>query len=55
MAWLEVARWGIWRLVDGATGGCYIAQLEVASRAPERWERWERVPSQFRILPANFG
>ena len=25
------------------------------ARAPERWERWERVPSQFEILAATFG
>ena len=24
-------------------------------RASERWERWERVPSQFEILAATFG
>ena len=26
-----------------------------STRAPERWERWERVPSQFEILAATFG
>ena len=26
-----------------------------AGRAPERWERWKRVPSQFEILAATFG
>ena len=25
------------------------------NRATERWERWERVPSQFEILAATFG
>ena len=24
-------------------------------RAPERWERWDHVPSQFVILAATFG
>ena len=28
---------------------------KVDYRAPERWERWERVPSQFEILEATFG
>ena len=28
---------------------------EVTLRAPEIWERWERVPSQFEILAATFG
>ena len=27
----------------------------ITVRAPERWERWERVPSQFEILAATFG
>ena len=27
----------------------------VPGRAPERWERWECVPSQFVILAATFG
>ena len=27
----------------------------VVSRAPERWERWERVPSQYEIFAATFG
>ena len=27
----------------------------VVIRAPERWERWECVPSQFEILAATFG
>ena len=29
--------------------------VKVWGRAPERWERWERVPSQFEILAATFG
>ena len=30
-------------------------QVGASSRAPEKWERWERVPSQFEILAATFG
>ena len=26
-----------------------------STRAPERWERWDCVPSQFEILAATFG
>ena len=29
--------------------------LMILNRAPERWEQWERVPSQFVILAATFG
>jgi hypothetical protein len=35
---------GMWRTLRVAEG-----------RAPERWEWWERVPSQFEILAATFG
>ena len=28
---------------------------DYASRAPERWEQWERVLSQFKIFAATFG
>ena len=28
-------------------------QVLLPTRAPERWERWERVPSQFEILAAT--
>ena len=30
-------------------------EIRVKTRAPERWKRWERVPSQFEILAATFG
>ena len=33
----------------------YFTVHSLGSRAPERWERWERVPSQFGILAATFG
>ena len=29
--------------------------FKVLHRAPERWELWERVPSQFVVLAATFG
>ena len=29
-----------------------VVEVMVVSRAAERWERWERVPSQFEILAA---
>ena len=35
-------------------GGATL-QLSWTTRAPERWERWECVPSQFEILAATFG
>ena len=35
-------------------GGQHDA-VQGKGRAPERWERWECVPSQFRILAATFG
>ena len=35
---------------------CRRAEVKVVmARAPERWERWECVPSQFEILAATFG
>ena len=33
------------------TNVCFAQNI----RAPERWERWEPVPSQFEILAAAFG
>ena len=33
----------------------YSIEPVLASRAPERWELWKRVPSQFDILAATFG
>ena len=32
-----------------------LITMTILSRAPERWERWECVPSQFEILAATFG
>ena len=32
-----------------------IEDSKFICRAPERWERWERVPSQFLILAATLG
>ena len=32
-----------------------LIQSNDAIMAPERWERWERVPSQFEIFAATFG
>ena len=31
-----------------------LVSTGVPGRAPERWERWERVPSQHEILAATF-
>ena len=33
---------------------CAVGSMQ-CSRAPERWEWWECVPSQFEILAATFG
>ena len=35
-------------------GGTPLPHQHAPARAPERWERWERVPSQFEILAATF-
>ena len=34
---------------------CLKEHPEEDCRAPKKWERWERVPSQFEILAATFG
>ena len=45
----------IFSLQDGLLTGYFDCIASPSSRAPERWERWERVPSQFVILAATFG
>ena len=36
-------------------GAVYCTAVMCSAGAPERWERWDRVPSQFEILAATFG
>ena len=35
---------------DQRAAGLWAGALVIEGRAAERWERWERVPSQFEIL-----
>ena len=39
----------------GTAKATATATATATARAPERWERWERVPSQVEILAATFG
>ena len=39
----------------GTAKATATATATATARASERWERWERVPSQVEILAATFG